>query len=178
MSLRLRPSENERGLTFGLTWSAVGCALAMVGLTSCGYIIPEDNRPPRYNTVVGERRAPALNNAVGVNTPPEQDENAYPQDPVPSARAPMPQGGMMPTASVAAPGAPAPAAAPGARAGSQRSFWDKSKGWIFGEDAEIRETPVPLGAPLPPGAKNELEKGQLTVAMGDSSEYPLSLIHI
>lgn len=178
MPLRFRPSANERGLTFGLTWSAVGCALAMVGLTSCGYIIPEDNRPPRYNSVMGERRTPLLNNAVGANTPPPVDEEAYPQSPAeisataPMQAASMPQGGGVPTASVSSPGGPAPAAAPGARAGSQRSFWDKSKGWIFGEDADIRETPVPLGAPLPPGARNASDPKSVDLAMGSSSDYP------
>lgn len=185
MPLRLRPLPNERGLTFGLTWSAVGCALTLIGLTSCGYLIPEDTRPPRYNSVVGERRSPPMNAMVGANMP-NTETGEYPAAPtsVPVTAngvpiAPAASGGASspapaPTASVVAPNGVAPVAGARRPSGAQRSFWDKSKGWIFGDDAEIRETPVPLGAPLPPGASNTPAKKEKTIdlAMGSSSEYP------
>lgn len=173
---RFRPHENERGLTFGITWSAVGCALALVGLTSCGYFIPEDTRAPRYNTVIGERRTPALNNQVGENMP-DPDTGDYPAmtggAPVPPAGNPVATAprGPGPTASVNSPGATMPSAMGGP---PKRSFWDKTRGWVFGEDAEIGGAPVPLGTPLPPGAMNDLpdDAQGVEVAMGDSSEYP------
>lgn len=184
---RFRPHENERGLTFGLTWSAVGCALALIGLTSCGYIIPEDTRAPRYNSVIGERRTPMLNNQVGENMP-APDTGAYPS----MTGAPVPPEAPManapsdtpppssadyagPTASVQAPNGAMPSAGTGGR--PQRSFWDKTRGWVFGDDAEINGTPIPLGTPLPPGAMNDIpgaapDADTLDLAMGSSSEYP------
>lgn len=169
---RFRPHENERGLTFGLTWSAVGCALALVGLTSCGYLVPEDNRAPRYNTVIGERRTPALNNQVGANMP-DPDTGEYPaMTGAPMRPAANPSAAPMPTtASVNSPGGAMPSAVGGP---PKRSFWDKTRGWVFGDDAEIGGAPVPLGTPLPPGAMNDLPDDAETVdvAMGSSSEYP------
>ena len=157
------PPSDERALTFGVKWSAIGCALTLFGLASCSYLIPEDSRPPRYNAVIGERRTPALNRAVGANMPDPatgmSGESSYggaPMGALPQtnggavnnqAFAPAPMGAMP---SPTSPGAPIPQA----NAQPQRGFFGRSKDWIFGDDAEIRKTPIPLGRPLPPGASN------------------------
>lgn len=198
----LRPSNKESGLVFGLTWSAAGVMLAITGLTSCSYLIPEDERPPRYNTVVGARRAPILNHVVGENAPDPnaptavQAEAAFGGGPVPAAVA-------APNAPVAGNFAPAPAAhrqappfapvavgaAPSAvqyqgrgqgqiiQNGHERNSFEKGRDWIFGNDAEIGAPPVPVGQPLPPGAEkrvpgNGAKKEQTDVALGFGKDYP------
>ena len=55
------PSPGETPLAFGVSWAALGSMMAMVMLASCAYFIPESTNAPRYNTVEGERRPPALN---------------------------------------------------------------------------------------------------------------------
>ncbi len=185
MALFSRPHSDEHELVFGLKFSAIGCALTLMALASCSYLIPEEKRPPRYNAVIGERRVPVLNQAVGSATPPEPSEEAYPVDPaaqaasmgVPPAGAfPAPPPGAMPSAN---PGMMPSPAAPNARMPQaamqpKKSFWQRSKGWLFGEDAEIRKTPIPLGRPLPPGALNQISPASgTTLAMGSpGTDYP------
>ena len=55
------PKPNETTLSFGLTWSMIGSALALTYLASCAYLIPENPRTPRYNTVLGDKRLPPKN---------------------------------------------------------------------------------------------------------------------
>lgn len=55
---QLRRIERESGLWFGLRWSFIGCALALLLLSGCSLF---DSGAVRYNTVTGERRAPVLN---------------------------------------------------------------------------------------------------------------------
>jgi hypothetical protein len=179
------PKPEERALTFGLKFSAIGCALTLFGLASCSYLIPEDSRPPRYNSVVGERRVPPLNRAVGAAMPDPATgmptDAGYgsqppagagygnaPMQALPANPAAMNYGGMP---SPQAPNAPIPQA----NAQPQKGFFERSKGWIFGDDAEIRKTPIPLGRPLPPGASKSPDTttgSSVTLAMGSSSEYP------
>lgn len=187
----LRPSTNERGVWFGLTWSAAGFLLAVTGLSSCSYLIPEDERPPRYNTVLGPRHAPVLNHAVGENTPdeslptPQQIKAVYGAAPVPGA-APQAAPGQAPVASftpnaAAIPVAPSTAQSSvhrgvGVQATQERSLFEKGRDWIFGDDAEIGETPVPVGAPLPPGAKDDTQRNtaqqEAALALGLGRDYP------
>jgi hypothetical protein len=181
----LRPSSSERGFLFGLTWSALGCMIAVAGLSSCSYFIPDDERPPRYNTVLGPKRAPALNRAVGAQTP---NENLSTPQQIQQLRRPSAQ----PNNRHA--GAPASAGYSGGNAGVAQStigsapsaskeagfyersknFYKRSKNWIFGEDAGISEIPVPLGAPLPPGARNAVKPtaNQIALALGAGRDYP------
>lgn len=57
----IAPLSSKNGYTFGFRWSLLGCALALVYITSCELLIPPDRSVPRYNTVNGERRRPELN---------------------------------------------------------------------------------------------------------------------
>lgn len=60
---QLSQIESENGLLFGLKWSMVGVILALCLLAGCSSWFSSD--PPRYNTVVGERRMPVLNPGSG-----------------------------------------------------------------------------------------------------------------
>lgn len=62
-SLGITPSalSSKHGAAFGARWSMVGCAIGLLYIASCDLFIPPDRSVPRYNTVVGERRKPALN---------------------------------------------------------------------------------------------------------------------
>lgn len=51
--------EEENTVLFGLKWSVVGMALAVLLLAGCSSLF--DQRVPRYNSVSGERRAPIMN---------------------------------------------------------------------------------------------------------------------
>lgn len=50
--------EQENALFFGLKWSFVGCALALLMLSGCSLF---DSGAVRYNSVSGEKRVPVLN---------------------------------------------------------------------------------------------------------------------
>lgn len=51
--------EAESSLMFGLKWSCVGFAIALCFLAGCSRLF--DSGPPRYNTVEGPLRPPAMN---------------------------------------------------------------------------------------------------------------------
>ena len=77
------PKKNETALSFGLSWSLVGSAIALTYLASCSYIIPENSNPPRYNTVLGEKRLPPKNPSPGNNyTMPDMQPRQQQQAPV------------------------------------------------------------------------------------------------
>lgn len=179
-----RPHPDERTLSFGLKFSSLGCAITLLSLASCSYLIPDDPRPPRYNAVVGERRTPALNQAVGAAMP-DPATGSYPENPYGASgaagMAALPNGGPMntpqpPNMPQAMPSPPNPGAPiPQAAMQPKKSFWQRSKGWIFGDDAEIRKNPIPLGRPLPPGVLNRMAPaaGNTQFAMGSSGkDYP------
>lgn len=194
----LRPSKKENGLMFGLAWSAAGIMLAITGLTSCSYLIPEDERPPRYNTVVGPRHAPVLNHAVGENAPDPnaptsvQAQEVFGEGGVPpsfaapdTSLAPTPGAGGFADHHQAPPFAPS-GAAPSAvqyqgdgqpiQHGHERNAFEKGRDWIFGDDAEIGAPPVPVGSPLPPGARHTPDEKNAdentSVALGFGEDYP------
>lgn len=54
-------NTSDNGYNFGLKWSLIGCALALVYISACELIVPPDRSVPRYNSVNGEKRRPALN---------------------------------------------------------------------------------------------------------------------
>lgn len=54
----LAPSS---GMFFGFRWSLVGCVTALFYIASCDLFIPPDRSVPRYNTVRGAAKRPALN---------------------------------------------------------------------------------------------------------------------
>lgn len=53
--------SSNNGYNFGLKWSIVGCALALVYISACELIVPPDRSVPRYNTVNGAKHRPTLN---------------------------------------------------------------------------------------------------------------------
>lgn len=81
------PKKHESVLGFGLTWSLVGSAIALTYLASCSYVVPENPRPPRYNTVLGEKRIPNKNPSPSNNfTMPEQRQQQMMPAPRPQSQ--------------------------------------------------------------------------------------------
>lgn len=160
------PKKNETVLSFGLSWSLVGSMVALTYLASCSYIIPENTRPPRYNTVLGEKRVPPKNmQQPAGNYAPQQQQRMAPVQQYPSQQQyfapqqnPVPQQ-TMPPQSQLTPTPPRPqeqsfvqntgAAAPrpteqqmAAAAPEDYSWWNP-QGWFAGaKPAEPRNTPV------------------------------------
>lgn len=139
-----RPSPGETALSFGVGWAAMGSLVAMMTLASCAYFIPKSTNAPRYNTVEGERRAPALNPSSAA---PRNDLRAM-QNPAYQPQSQMSSQPLTPTPpmaveqpfveTTAAPRtAPPPAVT---QAQKEYDWWDPS-GW-FTSDA-----PAPAAAP-------------------------------
>lgn len=153
----IAPLSSKNGYTFGFRWSLLGCALALVYITSCELLIPPDRSVPRYNTVNGERRRPELNpgganfnGQTSMTTRIAAIDYAYggPVAPETSAvaSAPLPPSPKQaaPTQDVAAakedtrfPPAPKMSAAPQAE---EKGFWSSLAFWR--EDEKIPEAPL------------------------------------
>lgn len=151
------PKKSETVIGFGLTWSLVGSALALTYLASCSYIIPENPRPPRYNTVMGEKRIPPKNPSPANNfTMPEtRQQNMMP--------APRPQSQITPQP-------PRPQEQPfvqsspplaqrsetATMAPSQDYSWWNPRGWFDGaQPAQPSNTPTNVRNSQPPATYND-----------------------
>lgn len=81
--LAISPSalSSKHGAAFGARWSLVGCAIGLLYIASCDLFVPPDRSVPRYNSVVGERRKPALNPGGALYRPTNQAQQnlAYEQ---------------------------------------------------------------------------------------------------
>lgn len=62
--------SSKHGAAFGARWSLLGCTIALLYIASCDLFIPPDHSVPRYNSVHGERRKPALNPGGALYQPP------------------------------------------------------------------------------------------------------------
>lgn len=188
-SMEFRPTAHERGLRFGLIWSAAGCSLAILGLVGCSYIIPPDNRPPRHNQVVGDRRLPQLNSVTG--QPPAQNYAPQQQQgyaaPVPNyaapPQAPAPYDSQPPanTPSNFVTQLPPQAAAPRPLAmPPQKTWWQRNFNWLPGVDEPPDYSQTPLGQPLPAGSQLNIPASEPVVetganagdSLGTPSQYP------
>lgn len=80
--------ESESLWRFGLKWSSAGVVLALFLLAGCSAFTAEDT--PRYNTIVGERRAPQLNVAMMQQQAPQMMQEPQRQA-MPMPQQPAPQ---------------------------------------------------------------------------------------
>jgi hypothetical protein len=179
-----RPTPNERELEFGLKWAALGCFSALVVLSACSYIIPKDPSAPRYNTVAGERRVPALNpggdprqaGLTQVNAEQMKPTHAPALNPLPSTAMPVapPEAPMVNNVTARASVPPAISAVPEtARRGQPPQGWfSRQWDWVSGKNNNVAETPIPLGVPLPAGSMVMPAKNNVQLAMADREEYP------
>ncbi|MFZ4125522.1 MAG: hypothetical protein ACOYJ2_05565, partial [Rickettsiales bacterium] len=163
------PKPNETALSFGLTWSMAGCALALTYLASCAYLIPENPKTPRYNTVLGDKRlppknpspannftmpdaapqpAPALQRHAPISQPQSMMQAPLPQPQTQQITPPSPMSqeqSFVQNTAPTAPRAPEPASA----APVQDYSWWNPRGW-FGEAAPAK----PMNTPSPQLANN------------------------
>ncbi|MBN8543833.1 MAG: hypothetical protein J0M34_06170 [Alphaproteobacteria bacterium] len=189
------PKPNETALSFGLTWSMVGSAVALTYLASCAYLIPENPKAPRYNTVMGDKRLPPKNPSPANNftmpdaasqpapapamqrhAPAAQPQSMMPA-PVPQPQAqitpPLPASQEQPFVQNTAPISRAPEPAPAPT--SQEYSWWNPRGW-FGDAQPAK----PMNTPSPQLANNMATAPVAAVAapyamqpLPSNDEYPV-----
>ncbi len=156
--------------------------LCLVCLTGCKWLIPENPSAPRYNTVLGGKRTPALNRPAGADAP---------YVPGPGSQAMPPAGALAPAVVQAAPAYPPVsvetqamaeqriseqqmATPPSAPPPQERGFWDRMAFWRSDEpqlQVSAAVQPTMEARRMPP--ENVMQGAPVdAVQVADNSAYP------